>query len=80
MNNMSISDLLALREWLTMWSSSMAIESKYIRQAAAVKSKIDKEIWAMVVSNDTPWGTLSKEFTDDDFANTIKKYFDAELK
>lgn len=80
MNKMSISDLLALRDWLVMWGTSTAIEGKYIRQAIVVKEKIDKEIWSLVVSEDTPWGSTSKEFTDDDFDNTLKKLFNNETE
>ena len=70
---LSINELLLVRQWLSMWESSMVIESKFIHQATAAKKTVDRLLWSELISKETPWGTTTvASFSDDNFEQTVK--------
>ncbi len=76
---LSLSDLLALRQWLCNWETSVVLESKEISKAIKLRKEVDKEIWAMTISEDTPWGKVTDSFYDVDFYETVSKLFGKSL-
>lgn len=64
-------DLLALRQWLSIWAVSNSISRKHSDVAAEMIVKIDQELWMKFISDDTPW--LNLRFEDQDFEKTLEE-------
>ncbi len=70
---LSISELLAVRQWLCLWENAMSVDAKFIRQTLDARQHIDKLLWGEIISPDTPWGKIPEiVFSDNDFENTLK--------
>lgn len=77
----SVKELLALRQWFSMWESSMSLKMEYVSQAREAVIFIDKTLWSNLVSNDTPWGkVLETEFKDENFEETVQELFGEKLE
>jgi hypothetical protein len=60
MKEKSMLELLLIRQWLTLFSNTTNIESKYIRQALKKIIDVDKKIWSEIISKDTPWNDTNE--------------------
>jgi len=71
---LSVADLLAVRQWFQMWTNSTILQIDYVRMAANSIIEVDKELWARLISSATPWGTPESiiHFKDPDFEKTLE--------
>ena len=69
LTQLSVADLLAVRQWLQMWTNSTTIQVEHVRIASSSIVEVDKELWARLISGNTPWGMLEStiRFEDPDF-------------
>jgi hypothetical protein len=74
LTQLSVVDLLAVRQWLQMWTNSTTIQVEHVRVAASSIIEVDKELWARLISSNTPWGTAESivRFEDPDFEKTLE--------
>lgn len=84
--HLSTTDLLLARQWLLLHSNSTKFPSKYVHLAAARIDNVDKELWARLISSDTPWGEVESfdkeilnEFKDNDFEKTLDCLRDSDV-
>lgn len=71
----SLNELLALRQWFSMWQTSMSMKLEFVNKARDAVTYIDKILWSDLISNDTPWGTVITEIKDEHFEETIQELF-----
>lgn len=74
LTRLGVVDLLAARQWLQAMINSTTIAAEYVRLAASSIEQVDKELWARLISNNTPWGLTEATicFEDSDFENTLE--------
>jgi len=74
LTQLSVADLLAVRQWLQMWTNSTTIQVEHVRIASSSIVEVDKELWARLISGNTPWGMLEStiRFEDPDFEKTLE--------
>lgn len=70
----SMQELLMMRQWLSMWESSMKLDMKFVQQAREALIYVDKTIWSNLISNETPWG-VNTMWVDEKFEETVKELF-----
>lgn len=76
LRNLSLNELLSARQFLIFYSNVTNIDGKYVRQASSTLVEVDKEIWARVISYETPWGQVNPRgffFEDEDFDKTLEE-------
>lgn len=74
---MSITNLFAARQWLIAMFNNPKIPKEYAAKAMSSVTGVDKELWAILIDGDTPWGEVEgpdqKSFADDKFDYTLEK-------
>lgn len=75
LEELTLSELLLARQYLLFYSNVTHLETEHVRNAAKTLSNLDKEIWAKLISNETPWGEVkpkSLKFEDEEFDKTLE--------
>jgi hypothetical protein len=75
MKNLSNVELFLLREWAKDQENSCSLENRHFIAVSELKKTVDKTLWAIYISNETPWGNVepaSQKFEDLDFEKTIE--------
>jgi len=73
--------LLLARQWFLLQSNSAEIDSKFAGLAKKCIRDVDKELWYRLISNETPWGSMTDAnsdlplqiFKDENFKQTLEK-------
>ncbi len=65
MKDLSTLELFMARQWLILFSNATRIKSVDITKANKKINDVDKELWSRIISNDTPWGLVEEETTDE---------------
>jgi len=76
LTQLSVADLFAARQWLQIWANSTTttIQKEHVRVAASSVVEVDKELWARLISSNTPWGLMESaiRFEDPNFEKTLE--------
>jgi hypothetical protein len=74
LTRLNVADLLAVRQWLQMWTNSTTIQVEHVRMASDSMTEVDRELWARLISGNTPWGVLEStvRFEDANFEKTLE--------
>lgn len=81
LTRLSVADLLAVRQWLQVWINSTTIQVEHVRMASSSVVEVDRELWARLISGNTPWGVLESTvcFEDSDFEKTLESLRSSDL-
>lgn len=75
LGKLTLTELLLARQYLVFYSNVTNIDSGHVRSAHATLAAVDKEVWARLVSNETPWGKVEPRdlsFEDEEFDKTME--------
>jgi len=77
MINTSSVELFELRKWLLIHINSNVkiINKEHFTKAQELLKNVDKELWGRYISSETPWGSSSIKFEDNDFEETLEETF-----